>query len=176
MATELPVLTGTDLRILLRPMNEEDQSVFRAFITESAELRRLIDNPAVPTEEDQMNWFRRCQEPDRQIFSIATVATDDVIGNAGFTDIGVEEGVVQLRITIGDPYQGQGFGSEVMGLLLRYAFTVEEWEVVWLKVLADNERAIRLYEKSGFTLIPSLPEDDGKKRMMMSRDMFLSAA
>lgn len=168
MATGLPVLTGGNLRILLRPMKVEDQPIFRAFIMESAELRRLIDNPSIPTDEDQMNWFRRCQEPDRQIFTIETVSTMEVIGNAGFTDIG-PQGKPQLRITIADPYQNVGFGSEAMKLLLSYAFEVQKWEAVWLKVLPENDRAIRLYEKCGFRIIPSQPEDGGKIRMMIER-------
>lgn len=173
VATELPVLTGNNLRVLLRPMTVEDQPIFRAYITESAELRRLIDNPSIPTEEDQVNWFRRCQEPDRQIFTIETLSSMEVVGNAGFTDIGVEEGEVQLRITIADAYQGIGLGFETMGLLLLYAFKVQKWSAVWLKVLPDNARAIRLYEKCGFRIIPSTLEDAGKIRMMLERTHFL---
>lgn len=169
MASTLPVLTKDRARIMLRPMTKEDQPILRSFMVESAELRRLIDNPSIPTEEDQMNWFTRCQETDRQMFTIETMEKGYIIGTAGFVDI-VEGKAPQLRITIADAYQGQGLGKEAVFLLLQYAFTVLQWDSVWLRVLPENERAIGLYQKFGFTVVPSEPEDKGKIRMNLNRD------
>lgn len=169
MASTLPVLAKGNGRVMLRPMTEADQPILRSFMVESPELRRLIDNPSIPTEEDQMNWFKRCQEPDRAMFAVEMLEKGYVIGTAGFVDIG-EAQAPQLRITIADAYQGQGLGKEAMFLLLQYAFTVLKWNSVWLRVLPENERAIGLYQKCGFAVVPSEPEDKGKIRMKLTQE------
>ena len=65
---------------------------------------------------------------------------------------------------IGEPEaRGQGFGSEVLQLLLRYAFTELNLHRVALNVFEHNPRAIHLYEKTGFTV-------EGRAREFLNRD------
>ena len=61
---------------------------------------------------------------------------------------------IQLGMRIGNKnYWNKGYGTEAVKLLLDIAY--EEYNVtfVHLKVLSWNERAIRCYEKAGFTMI-----------------------
>jgi RimJ/RimL family protein N-acetyltransferase len=65
---------------------------------------------------------------------------------------------------IGEPEaRGQGFGSEVLQLLLRYAFTEFNLHRVSLNAFEYNPRAIHLYEKTGFTV-------EGRTREFLNRD------
>lgn len=159
MSQRKVVLVGT--HVFLAEMTEADQAQFYEWLQHS-ELRMLIDDPRIPTMEDQMRWFARVQQSDRRFFSLVTVQDEQLIGNAGFVDIDPVKKEATLRITIGHPdATGKGYGSEAVTLLVRYAFEVAGWKRLILKVLASNMRAIRVYEKVGFR---SFSEDvqDGK--------------
>ena len=49
----------------LSQMTEADQTKFCVWL-QSDELRSLIDDPRVPGIEDQMNWFKRVQQPENR--------------------------------------------------------------------------------------------------------------
>lgn len=51
----------------------------------------------------------------------------------------------------GSEFQGKGYGSEAIRLLLEYGFGSLNLNRIELKVYANNRRAIRCYEKCGFT-------------------------
>ena len=45
----------------------------------------------------------------------------------------------------------KGYGSEVMRLLFQHGFATLNLNRIWLRVHADNPRAVRVYEKVGMT-------------------------
>ncbi len=58
-----------------------------------------------------------------------------------------------MGISIGEKeYWGKGYGTDAMRVVLRYAFTELNLHRVSLTVFEYNPRAIRSYEKAGFTL------------------------
>ncbi len=143
------ILSGE--QVALAEMIEADQPLFQKWLSENSELRDQIGDQSVPSIEDQMKWFKRVQEPDRKFFSLVTIPDQVLIGNCGFVDIDSGKSMATLRITIGDnDYLGKGLGSEAIRLLVQYAFEKAGWKRLQLKVLADNGRAIRTYEKAGF--------------------------
>lgn len=166
------ILKGT--HIGLAEMLVADQPQFRQWLSDNEALRALVDSPSIPTEADQQAWFRRSQENDRKMFSVLTLPEEPLIGNAGLVDIDPAAGTAQLRITLGESSShGKGYGTEATQLLLRYAFEVMGLQSVWLRVLKDNARAIRVYEKAGF--IPSMGTDDPRMlRMTIDRSTFHS--
>ena len=57
----------------------------------------------------------------------------------------------ELGITIGDKaYWGRGYGRDAIRTLLDYAFRLRNFRRVHLSVNGNNQRAIRVYEASGF--------------------------
>ena len=57
----------------------------------------------------------------------------------------------ELGVFIGDEkYLSRGYGSEVIMLLLDYAFNYLNLNNIMLRVLEFNKRAVRAYEKCGF--------------------------
>jgi RimJ/RimL family protein N-acetyltransferase len=163
-------------RVALAEMIQEDQPFFRQWLTDNPLLREQIDNDRIPTEAEQNAWFLRSKEPDRKMFSVIVMADNRLIGNAGFVDINTNLQSAQFRITLGDSSShGKGYGTEVITLLLRYAFDVMRLESVWLRVLHDNIRAIHVYEKVGF--IPSQVQESDEPRalrMTITRSIFSS--
>ncbi|MCJ7435442.1 MAG: GNAT family N-acetyltransferase, partial [Anaerolineales bacterium] len=57
----------------------------------------------------------------------------------------------------------QGLGTEAMTLLLRIGFETLNLNRIFLRVYADNSRAVRSYEKAGFILEGTLRQAVYKK-------------
>lgn len=156
--------------VVLAVMTADDQPQFQRWLSENAELRALIDDHRVPTLEDQNNWFKRVQQPDRKMVSILTAADHALIGNGGFVDIHAAKKEGTLRITLGHPEAlGKGWGSEAIGLLVRYGFEALGFARIILKVLKTNTRAIRAYEKNGFTAAGDDPDNAATLLMTLSK-------
>ncbi|MEQ1849550.1 MAG: GNAT family N-acetyltransferase [Candidatus Peribacteraceae bacterium] len=152
------ILTGS--LVALATMTVDDQALFCHWLQDTS-LREQINDHRTPTMEDQMRWFKRVQEPDRVFFSLVTVTDHTLIGNAGFVDIDEQKKEATLRITIGSPEaRGKGLGTEAMTLLIQYASVMRRWQRILLFVSPANERAIRTYEKVGFTRLPDGEQKD----------------
>lgn len=112
---------------------------------------------------DEEKWFERAtnRDPNEKPFAIDVRDGDGwrLIGNCTFFDIDTIAHSGELGIMIGDKsVWNKGHGTETMNLLLRHAFETLNLNRVMLKVFADNPRAIRAYEKSGFKHEGSLRE------------------
>jgi diamine N-acetyltransferase len=58
----------------------------------------------------------------------------------------------EFGIVIGDKsYWNQGYGTEAVRLLVRFGFHTLNLNRIFLRVYETNPRAIRAYEKAGFT-------------------------
>jgi RimJ/RimL family protein N-acetyltransferase len=62
----------------------------------------------------------------------------------------------ELAIRIGDKnYWGKGYGADAVSTLVNYWLSTG-LRRIWLKVLPGNIRAVRCYEKCGFTAVARL--------------------
>ncbi|WP_247800272.1 GNAT family protein [Bradyrhizobium sp. 191] len=76
-----------------------------------------------------------------------------VIGEARLDRVDVQDRRASFAIGILDPHcLGRGIGTEVMRLVLRFAFEQLKLHRISVRVLAYNLRAIRAYQKCGFVI------------------------
>jgi RimJ/RimL family protein N-acetyltransferase len=96
------------------------------------------------------DWFEKDESPNA-FFVIRTIEEQKAIG---FIELAGYDWVARnawVGVGIGDPdYRSQGYGTEAMRLLLKFAFRAQNLHRVNLGVFSFNKRAIRCYEKSGF--------------------------
>jgi RimJ/RimL family protein N-acetyltransferase len=118
------------------------------------EFLRLFDaRPAYPQSEANLaRWLEdRQKEENTFIFAVRPLDGEDLIGVLELEGILWAHQHAWLSIAIGEPAnQGQGYGTEAMGLALRFAFQELNLQRVQLTVFSYNQRAIGLYEKLGF--------------------------
>ncbi len=89
------------------------------------------------------------------------------IGTCGVYNYDVRDGQVGIRI--GDKkYWGKGYGTDAISILANFCLITLRIAHIWLKVLPTNGRAIRCYEKSGFTKCGKVVYD-GIEFVMMER-------
>jgi ribosomal protein S18 acetylase RimI-like enzyme len=55
-----------------------------------------------------------------------------------------------VQVYVESDYRGQNIGEKPIRRVLEYAFTLDGVEQVQLSVIANNQTAIKLYEKLGF--------------------------
>jgi len=89
--------------------------------------------------------------PDRIVFGIWHKKDKKLIGNTGLHGIDQINQTATFGIIIGnEEYWSNGYGTEVLNLMLSYAFTRRNLRSVTLSVLSNNPRGKRCYEKCGF--------------------------
>jgi RimJ/RimL family protein N-acetyltransferase len=132
--------------IVLDPLRDSDSDALYRWIgdRELVELSATF-RPVTRAEHDA--WFAAVRvRDDVEIFAIREDGR--LVGSCQLLVDGDE---AELRIRIGEAdARGRGLGTEAVGELVRRGFGDRGLRRVWLQVFADNLRAIRAYEKSGF--------------------------
>jgi RimJ/RimL family protein N-acetyltransferase len=141
-------------RIRLRAIEKDDLPRFVTWLNDP-EVRHglMLFLPLSLAEEEQ--WFENMlKRPAEQRPMVIEIKVDDKwqpIGNCGFDSINWRARAGELGLFIGEKgYWNQGYGSEVMRLLLKHGFEALNLNRIALIVYANNPRAVRVYEKVGF--------------------------
>ena len=145
-------------RIRLEPLCDDDSDKLFGWINDRELV--LLSAPFRPVDRsDHDRWFEAVRtSPEVAIFAIRRADDGRLIGSCQLNEIDRAAATCQLQIRIGErSCWGQGYGTEAVTELLRYAFGVLAMRRVRLHVFADNTRAIRAYEKAGFRLGRALP-------------------
>jgi RimJ/RimL family protein N-acetyltransferase len=133
------------------------------------EYTRLLDNdPACMRSAKKIqSWMEHHLEKGYSggyYFNIRTLSEDRLIGFLTLFGVSWTHGDAWMGIGLGErEYWGKGYGTDAVRVALRYAFTELNLRRVTLGVFAYNPRAIKSYEKAGFTV-------EGRLRRYIARD------
>jgi RimJ/RimL family protein N-acetyltransferase len=108
------------------------------------------------TLEAETKWFEENATPSQSLvtFGILELETQRLIGTCGLMDINLVNGIATLGIGIGEPEcLGKGYGTEAVKLLVEYGMFFLNLHNIKLEVFGFNPRAMRAYEKAGFSLV-----------------------
>jgi RimJ/RimL family protein N-acetyltransferase len=155
---EMSVIYGE--RIRLRAVERDDIKVFHEYVNDPEVTRGLsIYLPMSMVDEEK--WLGSMRDPNEKPFAIEVRKGKawKLIGNCGVFGIEMPNRSAELGIMIGDKKEwDKGYGAETMTLLLRHGFETLNLHRLFLRVYADNVRAVRSYEKAGFVLEGRLRE------------------
>jgi diamine N-acetyltransferase len=141
-------------RVRLRAPERSDIPRFVVWLNDPEVRAGLL--VAIPfSHADEENWFdNMLKRPmEEHPLTIEVHQGEDwlAIGNCGFFDCDWRCRSAEVGIFIGEKsLWNQGYGTEVMRLLLRHGFDTLNFNRIALRVFANNLRAIRSYEKAGF--------------------------
>ncbi len=144
-----PMLRGE--RVLLRPPRPPDKED-RQRLGVDADIVRMFGGD-MPSESgleavDVDRWYEGI-ESTPLLWMIEHEGR--FIGTVRLHNLDEHDRRAQVAIGILDPQLlGQGLGTEVLQLVIQFAFEVLELHRLSLRVLSYNARAIRSYEKCGF--------------------------
>ncbi len=141
-------------RLRLRAAEREDLSRFVTWLNDP-EVRQflLLNLPLSMAQEER--WFEAMTKaPPAEHVLVIEVREGDgwkPVGNTSLMDIDWTNRLAEVGIFIGEKaYWGQGYGREVMRLMLKHGFETLNLNRIWLRVYEHNLRGIRAYEHAGF--------------------------
>ncbi|WP_251859954.1 GNAT family protein [Clostridium sp. Marseille-Q2269] len=146
-----PLLNGKELK--LTAIEKEDIETIASWYRDVNFLRYYDMVSAFPKNKEQVeNIIKDAYKTQcGYIFAIRNIKDDKIIGVTGLEDILWNNGTAIFYIGFGaEEARGKGYGSQVMELILDFAFKELNLHRIHLTVLEYNHRAIRLYEKMGF--------------------------
>lgn len=154
--------------IYLRLMTYEDTDRIVAWRNSDA-VRRNFIYQAPFTREGHENWIKNKVETGQVVqMIICDVVGDRPLGSVYIRDIDRQHRKAEYGIFIGEAdARGRGIGTAAAKLMLQYCFCEAGLHRVYLRAFADNEQAVRSYEKAGFVREGLLREDvciDGQYR------------
>ncbi len=121
----------------------------------NVEVKKFLNSSVPHSIQEEVEWIKHTwklrKEGKSFTFAIIHKETDLYIGNIEIDIINQNSrrGVIGIAIFNQD-YWNRGFGTESIQIILNFAFNVLNLNSVELEVFANNQRAIRCYEKSGF--------------------------
>ncbi len=151
---------------MLRPIRTEELLLFYRWATQSDASPFWYGERCgtkIPTLEDFFrewppSYFDGSQPENWRCFII--IADGHPIGEINYNEINRASHSVDIDILIAEEVQkGKGYGSDALQTLAAYLFEHMQVEKCEVKVIANNERAIRAYHKIGFTTVQSFVEN-----------------
>jgi len=141
-------------RIRLRSVEKKDLDFFKVWVNDPEVTAGLsLYLPLSSWEEEE--WFAGLAKRPQAERPLAVEMHDGdkwhLIGNSGFYQIDNVAHAAEVGIMLGEKsIWNQGYGTEAMRLLLKHGFETLNLNRIFLRVYAENKRAIRAYEKAGF--------------------------
>ena len=138
-------------RIILRLMTIEDTDLIIKWRNSERVYKNFIYQKPF-TREGHLHWIHTMIDTGEAIqFIICEKETNRPIGSVYFRDIDDMNHKAEYGIFIGEAEAaGHGIGTETAKLVIHYGFEEMKLHKIVLRALADNEQAIRSYEKAGF--------------------------
>jgi RimJ/RimL family protein N-acetyltransferase len=135
----------------------------------NSEYFRLLNSSARPMQSSKaaLKWMEEEVSElslEGYYFGIRTLAEDKLIGELGLDVVNWPGREAFVGLGIGEAeYWSKGYGTDVMNVLLRFAFMEINVRRVSLGVFEYNPRAIHSYEKVGF-------RHEGSMRRLLKRE------
>ena len=98
----------------------------------------------------QERWFAKVSDSTNRKYFVVHDAEHEFVGIVRCDEIDHLNRSMRIGCDIIPELRGQGYGSRVFDLLLKYCFDFMNMHRLWLLVIDTNEVAIRLYAKKGF--------------------------
>jgi RimJ/RimL family protein N-acetyltransferase len=161
------ILKGELVR--LSAMNADEIGKAFSRWSRDSEFRRYLDSGvSFPASHKgiQKSLEKELEEQsiNQHWFSIRTLEDDKLLGDIDLYVYSWPGRDTFVGLGIGErDFWGKGYGTDVMKVILRYAFTEVNMKRVTLTVFEYNPRAIRSYEKAGF-------RHEGRMRAMLNKE------
>ncbi len=140
-------------KVILRALEREDLERQWHFNNElEVELAGGGDPPEPQSlQRLEAEFDQQANRGGRDGTNFAIEADRKYIGSCGLFHFDLQAHTAELGIGIGDKaYWGRCYGRDALRVLLKYAFRYRNLHKVWLKVNANNARAIGAYRACGF--------------------------
>ena len=153
-------------KVALRPVDESDAPHVHKWMNHP-DIWRSMDYERPFSLADVKEDIERSRR-EGQAFTI--LLGDRPIGRIGLNQFRRRDRICSMYVYIGEPdCWGHGYAADDLSTLLAFAFERMDLHQVELWSLADNDRAIAMYERCGFILEARLRERSFKEGRWVDR-------
>lgn len=137
-------------KVQLRGITHENASLIYQWVNRE-DLRDLTGTLYPVSEYEHDNWMKAVTTDSKQkLFSI--YMNEKCIGTIGLKNMDFINRNAELFIAIGENSEIPGRGTDAVNTLVNYCFMHLNFHKIYLHVFESNKRAIRCYEKAGFSV------------------------
>ena len=166
---QMQLFEGKDIRF--GPIDHEKDPEIESKWTHDSEFMRMMSiNPARPMSaamlKKQYEKIEKQIDDDKNFYYFAIRAKEDdrLIGKAMIQEIEWTNGIGWIHLGIGSAEdRGKGYGTQAVGILLRFAFAELNLFRISARVPEYNDTAIALLKKFGFV-------EEVRHRQALNRD------
>jgi RimJ/RimL family protein N-acetyltransferase len=147
-----PILNIVGDKIALGPLSREQLCVLDLVWGNDFVIKTHGHPPGPVTAEMVAAKYERIMKAEAELwFLLYERSTLRPIGTTHFSEMRCVYQTAEFNIPIeAKDCWGKGDGTESTRLMLHYAFATLGFNMIWLRVLSSNERAIRAYRRAGF--------------------------
>jgi RimJ/RimL family protein N-acetyltransferase len=137
--------------VVLTNLREADREMLFTWINDAETVR--FNSPYVP-----VGWAAHCRwfdglanDPTRVVLAMRRSPDGHALGTVQLQAIHPVHRSAELTVRIGsETDRGKRMGTEAIRLTVRFGFDDLNLQRIWLRVFANNARAIRAYQAAGF--------------------------
>lgn len=147
------MLEGT--KVTLRPLSENDLPFLQEIHNDMELKKNAMIHPFPVSDRQDKMWIDNilCDNSNKSVYlAVEDRDSNHFAGYVTLKDINWINRNCNFGIIILPQFQNKGYGKEATILAVDYAFLQLNLLKVQLEVIANNEKAISLYKKIGFTL------------------------
>jgi RimJ/RimL family protein N-acetyltransferase len=148
------VTTLTTERLILRPVARDDLPDVLALAGDAAVAETTGSIPHPLSGTDVEAWWTASSGDNPRVFAIVRAADKAFLGAITLT-FSEDRTRAELGYWIGHPYWGQGYATEAVRRLLRFAFGELKLGSVEAEVFTGNDASMRVLAKTGFREVGS---------------------
>ena len=136
-------------RIILRAIERQDLPTYVRWLNDPQVLEHFGDSVPLSIAQEEQWYEETLKNPATVDFAVEFEGQH--VGGAGFSKIDGRHAHAEVGLFIGVPdLWDRGLGADVLRTLLRFGFEQMNLHRIYLRVFAENKRAVHLYEKVGF--------------------------
>ncbi len=135
--------------VRLRPIEREDLSNYLEWVNDPDVLAYFGSYLPYNMLKEE-SWFESMSQ-DARVLNFAIEYEGRHVGGCGFIGIDYRNQHAEIGLFIGDKSMwDKGLGQDALRAMLDYGFDHLNFHRIWLRVFAENKRAVHAYEKVGF--------------------------
>ncbi|MCK9257261.1 MAG: GNAT family N-acetyltransferase [Sulfurospirillaceae bacterium] len=159
--------------IVLRELELDDLKIINLWRNKKELVDRLVTNFRFINYETDRLWFDSYMKNRANSIRLAILKDEVLIGTVNLLKIDPVNQKAELSIQISSEHQGKGIGTKVIKMVLEHAFFNINLNKIYLTVLIDNQNAIKLYDRCGFSIEGTLKSEIYKNGKF--KDLYIMA-
>lgn len=141
----------------LRTLKAEDAPLMLEWMHDQSVVQHLGTNFAEKTMDDCRRFIVWANETDTDLHLAVADEDDTYMGTVSLKHIDRAAGTAEFAITVRAAAMGKGYSHYGMDAILKKGIAEKKLSEIYWCVSPKNERAVRFYDKHGYTRTTAVP-------------------